>query len=186
MKNILVLKSSPRLNGNSSTLAESAAAGAREAGAQVEMFNLHDMDIRPCDACDDCRETEGVCVIGDDMQALYPKLRKADAIVLASPIYWFTFSAQLKVCIDRWYAMVTDGGHELIGKQFGILLTYGDSDPYNSGAVNAIHTFRSMFDYIGAEIAGMVYGSADGIGDIHQQPELMAKAYELGQRLARL
>ena len=160
MEKILVLKSSPRFNGNSSTLADQAIEGAREAGALVEVFNLHDMDIRPCDACDSCRETEGVCIIGDDMQKLYPKLRQVDGIILASPIYWFTFNAQLKVCIDRWYAMVTDDDYELSGKKFGIILTYGDSDPYNSGAVNAIHTFRSMFGYIEAEIAGIVYGSA--------------------------
>lgn len=183
MKKILVLKSSPRLTGNSSTLAEKAAAGAREAGAQVEVFDLHEMDIRPCDACDSCRETAGVCVIGDDMQELYPRLRQADGILLASPIYWFTFSAQLKLCIDRWYAMGSGDVHELAGKRFGILLTYGDSDPYNSGAVNAIHTFQSMFDYIGAEIVDIVYGSADGVGDVQKQPELMSKAYQLGQKL---
>jgi len=184
MKKILVFKSSPRLNGNSSTLADQAIIGAREAGAQVEVFNLNEMNIRPCDACDGCQETDGVCMIGDDMQKLYPKLRQADGIVLASPIYWFTFNAQLKVFIDRWYAMVTDDGHELEGKQFGILLTYGDSDPYNSGAVNAIYTFRSIFGYLGAEITDIVYGSAGGIGAVQKQPELMAKALELGRTLA--
>ncbi len=183
MKKILILKSSPRYNGNSSTLADQVAAGAREAGGQVDVFELHDMDIRPCDACNDCRETGGVCIIGDDMQKLYPKLRQADGIVLASPIYWFTFSAQLKVCIDRWYALGSDDVHELAGKQVGICLAYADSDPYLSGAVNAIYTFRSMFNYIGAEITAIVYGSASDVGDIQKQPDLMAQAYQLGIKL---
>jgi hypothetical protein len=79
--------------------------------------------------------------------------------------------------------MVTDSVYELTGKQFGIILVYGDSDPYNSGAVNAIHTFRSMFDYNGAEIAGLVYNSAHNIGDIQGQPDLMRKAFDLGKML---
>ena len=183
MRKILVLKSSPRFNGNSSTLADQAIIGAKDAGSHVDVFNLHRMDISPCDACDACRVTNGVCAIGDDMQDIYPSLRQAEGILLASPIYWFTISAQLKLCIDRWYALGSGDVHELSGKKFGILLTYGDSDPYNSGAVNAIYTFRSMFDYIGAAIVGIVYGSASDIGDIQEKPELMTKAYQLGRFL---
>ena len=103
-KNILIIKSSPRKHGNSSVLADQVAQGAQAQGATVESFRVADMNINPCDACDSCQETNGVCVIQDDMQALYPKIQKANALVLASPIYWFTFSAQLKTCIDRWYA----------------------------------------------------------------------------------
>jgi multimeric flavodoxin WrbA len=183
MNKILVLKSSPRSKGNSSTLAGQAIAAAKEAGAHVDVFDLHQLDIRPCDACESCRVANGVCAIGDDMQDIYPKLRRADGILLASPIYWFTFSAQLKACIDRWYALGSGDVHELAGKKFAILLTYGDSDPFNSGAVNAIYTFRSMFDYIGAEIVGIVYGSASDIGDVQKQPDLMHKAYQLGRTL---
>ncbi len=183
-KKILILKSSPRISGNSNTLAEQAATGARDMGAQEEVFNLSEMNIRPCDACDECRETGGVCVIGDEMQNLYPKLRQADAILLASPIYWFTMSAQLKLCIDRWYALQTPEGNELGGKRFGIVLTYGDSDLHNSGGINAIHTFESMFRYLKAEITGIVHGSADAAGDIEKQPALMEQAYRLGKKLA--
>ena len=183
-KKILVLKSSPRTNGNSSTLADRVTTGARESGAAVEVFNLSEMDIRPCDACNECRETGGVCVVGDEMQVLYPRLRDSDAIVLASPIYWFTISAQLKLCIDRWYALQSPEGNELRGKQFGIILTYGDSDLYNSGGINAIHTFESMFRYIQADIVGIVHGSADGAGEIGKQPVLLEEAYQLGRKLA--
>jgi multimeric flavodoxin WrbA len=181
-KFILILKGSPREHGNSNTLAEQVAAGARASGATVESLMLHPMDIRPCDACDTCQET-GVCIIKDDMQKVYPLLEKADAILIASPIYWFTLNAQTKLCIDRWYALEGPGGNALHGKQVGIVLTYGDSDLYTSGGINAIHTFESMFRYIGAEIVGMVYGTADKIGDVQKQPELMERAYRLGQQL---
>ena len=179
---VLILKSSPREHGNSNTLAGQVEAGAREAGAEVESLMLHHMDIRPCDACDVCQET-GVCIVKDDMQKIYPLLEKADAIVIASPIYWFTISAQAKLCIDRWYALETPKGSSLQGKQFGILLTYGDTDLYTSGGINAIHTFESMFRYLGAEMAGMVYGTANDIGDIEKQPALMESAFKLGKEL---
>lgn len=184
-KYVLILKSSPRENGNSNTLAGQVEAGAVEAGAEVESLMLHHMDIRPCDACDECQET-GVCVIKDDMQKVYPLLKKADAIVMSGPVYWFTISAQAKLCIDRWYAIYAeDEPAEGVfkDKQIGIVLTYGDTDLYTSGGINAIYTYESMFRYIGAEIAGMVYGTANDVGDVQKQPELMESAYQLGQKL---
>ena len=180
-KFVLILKSSPRENGNSNTLARQVEEGAREVGAEVESLMLHDMNILPCDACDVCQETE-VCIIGDDMQEVYPLLEKADAIVIASPIYWYTISAQAKLCIDRWYAIPFSDG-KFTDKKIGIVLTYGDSDLYTSGGINAIHTFESIFRHIGAEITGMVYGRADAIGDVEKQPELMERAFQLGQTI---
>ncbi len=182
-KSIIILKGSPREHGNSSTLADQVAAGGRDAGAQVESFYLHGMNIHPCDGCDDCRDT-GVCVARDDMQILYPKLIDADAIVLASPIYWFTFSAQLKTCIDRWYSIWNYKNDLFKPKIFGVVLTYGDTDLYTSGGINAIHTLETMFKFIGAEAAGWVYGSLSEVGDAQKHPELMEKAYRLGRKLA--
>lgn len=178
---VLVLRSSPRPNGNSNVLADRLVAGAKEAGGRVESLMLHEMDIRPCDACDQCQET-GVCILKDDMQKVYPLLEAADAIVMAGPVYWFTINAQAKLCIDRWYALSLSDG-KFHSKRIGIILTYGDSDLYTSGGINALHTFESMFRYIGAEIVGMVYGTADAIGDAQKQPELMRRAHELGRTL---
>jgi multimeric flavodoxin WrbA len=177
---VLILKSSPRKKGNSNILAASLQAGVIEAGANVESLMLHDMDIRPCDACDECQET-GVCVISDDMQQIYPLLERADSIVIASPVYWFTISAQAKLCIDRWYAIHSSGIFRK--KRIGIILTYGDDDLYSSGGINAIHTFESMFRYLDADIIGIVHGSAHECGDVEKQPELMESAYQLGQKL---
>jgi multimeric flavodoxin WrbA len=181
-KHVLIFKGSPRQQGNSSILADKAAEGARLAGASVEDFYLHSMDIRPCDACDTCQET-GVCVLMDDMQPLYEKLRKANAILIASPIYWFTLNAQTKLFIDRWYGLESLQGSALKGKHFGMILTYGDSDPYNSGAINAIRTFQDMMRYLGGNIAGIVYGSCMDVGDAARQPKLMEDAFQLGQKL---
>ena len=183
-KQILILKGSPREKGNSATLADRLAAGATAAGAQVESIYLHSLDIRPCDACDLCKDPGSGCVIEDDMQPLYPKLTEADAIVLASPIYWFTFSSQLKLCMDRWYAFQSSRYQEIKDKPFGIILTYGDTDLYSSGGINAIHTFESMARFLHGELAGIVHASLDEAGEAEKQPALMEQAYRLGQQLA--
>jgi multimeric flavodoxin WrbA len=187
-KKIIIVKGSPRKSGNSAILAEQVAAGAQAAGAEVESFYLHGLDIQPCDACEACQGAADLdCIIDDDMQTLYPKIRQADAIVYASPIYWFNLSAQMKLFIDRCYSL---GGedyaqdHALAGKRVGIVLTYGDDDPLGSGVINAVRTFQDMFNYIPAEIVGIVHGCADAAGEIRQNLEVMEKAYALGTSLA--
>ncbi len=183
-QNIVIVKGSPRREGNSAVLAEQVAEGARSAGARVESFYLHHMDIRACDACDACQsEPYRGCIVEDDMQVLYPKLLEADAIVIASPVYWFTVSAQTKLFMDRCYALVDKEGYALRGKKIGIVMTYGDADPFASGAVNAFRTFQDGFRYVGAPIAGFVYGSASAPGEIRSDTAAMARAYELGRRL---
>jgi multimeric flavodoxin WrbA len=182
---IMVVLGSPRRKGNSATLARQVVDGARSAGAKVETFFLQALDIRPCTACDVCRtRLKKQCVIKDDMNLLYPKMKAADAIVLASPIYWFTVSAQTKLFMDRWYALGGDDGYELAGKKFGIVLSYADADPFISGAVNALRTFQDAFRFIGAKLVGAVYGSAWKAGEIKQNKALMDAAFELGKNLA--
>ena len=184
-RKVMIAVGSPRKKGNSSTLAKQVAAGARAGGAKVETFFLHDMDIKPCAACDSCRKQAHMeCVIQDDMKILYPKLKDADALVIASPIYWFTVSAQTKLFMDRWYALGSDEGYALAGKKIGIVLAYAGEDPFVSGAVNALRTFQDAMGFIGAEIVGMVYGSAWKAGEVRKNKALMEEAYGLGKKLA--
>jgi multimeric flavodoxin WrbA len=189
MTKIVILKGSPREEGNSATLAEQLAAGARAAGAQVESFYLHGLDIQACDACTMCQGVAGLnCVIEDDMQKLYPKLWEADAVVYASPIYWFSVSAQLKLVMDRCFGMGDEteepAHHALAGKRIGVILTYGGDDSFDSGAVNALRMFQDTFRYIPAHIVGYVYGHASHTGRVDQNRELMDRAYQLGRTLA--
>jgi len=181
---ILILNGSPRINGNTAVLAAQLTAGAEEAGAKVESLNLHDMDIRPCDACDFCQENGDGCVISDDMQSLYPKLRAADAIVIASPVYWCSLTAQAKLCIDRWYAMELPDGFELAGKKLALLMVYAAEDLYESGGDTVIYTVDRFSRYVGFEFDDIVHGTADKVGDAETNFELMQRAFELGRKLA--
>ncbi len=183
-REILVVVGSPRPQGACATLADEVRKGAEEAGAIVHRYDLHEMDIRPCSACDACLESmDADCVIEDDMRTLYPLLRRADALVIASPVYWFDVSAQTKLFIDRgFYAMQGPKGSALKGKEIGLLLAYGAEDLESSGGENAIASFTDIFDFLGADIVGTVHGSAAG-GDISREKAVMEQAYQLGQRL---
>jgi multimeric flavodoxin WrbA len=185
-RKILVLQSSPRKKGNCAALVKQAAAAASAEGAQVETISLQGLQIKPFTDCDQCKTTIGrYCSIEDDMQSIYPRLLEADALLIASPIYWFTYNAQLKLCIDRWYGLWKNRDNFLRNKPVGIILTYGDTDEVISGAINAIHTFKSMFAYLGAPIAAVVHGSVSDPGDAEKNPDLMQAAYDLGKQLAR-
>ncbi len=184
-KKILVLLGSPRRKGNSAILAEKIAAGAKAAGAAVETLYLHGLSIAPCKACMACQKpgSKG-CSIDDDMQPIYRKMLEADAWVLASPVYWFTMSAQLKLWMDRCFALPAYAKDPFAGKRIALALAYGGEDPFDSGCVNALRTFQDAYRYAGAEIAGMVYGSAMEAGDIKANRALMKEARELGRTLA--
>jgi len=184
-KSILALISSPRKNGNSTLLAQKIADGAKAAGARVEFVNLHRMNIKPCTACDKCHAADDkFCIIKDDMQKLYAKVMAADGIIFASPIYFFTMSAQLKLFMDRCYGFGGPSGYALKGKKMAVAVTYGDNDPFRSGAVNALRTFQDAFAYVEAPFVGSVYGTGLEPGDILKNKAVMKEAFELGKSLA--
>jgi multimeric flavodoxin WrbA len=183
-KKVLVILGSPRRKGNSATLAAQISQGARSAGAKVETVYLQALKISPCRGCDTCKkdDTKG-CAVKDDMQEIYPKLIDADAWVIASPVYWFTMSAQTKIFMDRCYALTAYAQNPFAGKRIAIAMSYGDADPVRSGCVNALRTFQDAYRYTKSRIVGMVYGSATKAGEIETDKALMQEAQELGKRL---
>ncbi len=182
---VLIALGSPRKKGNTALLTEECAKGVKAGGGSAEVLFLQDMDIKPCTACDYCKKASAkrYCVIEDDMESLYAKLEEASAIVLASPVYWFTMSAQLKLFLDRCYALERKDGNSLKGKRIGIIMVYGGADAFDSGAVNAFRAFQDSFGYIGAEIIEIVHGSADKAGEIAENRKVMAAAKALGRKL---
>lgn len=182
-KRVLVILGSPRRKGNSAALAARISRGA-ESAAEVETLFLQDLQISPCRGCNTCQKPDSKgCAIKDDMQDIYPKLIRADAWVIASPVYWFTMSAQTKAFMDRCYALPAYAANPFAGKRIAIAMSYGDSDPVRSGCVNALRTFQDAFRYTGSQIVGMVYGSAVRPGDIESNEALMQEAEDLGRRL---
>ena len=100
MKNILILSSSPRKNGNSDILCEQFIKGAKESGHNTEKIYISDMKINYCTGCGVCNTTSE-CVQKDGMEKIYEKMLKADVIVFATPVYFYSMCGQMKVFIDR-------------------------------------------------------------------------------------
>ena len=94
--NILVVTGSPRKGGNTEILADAFAQAAKESGHEVTVRKLSRLKVGPCLACEYCFTHDGVCVQNDDMNEILLDVHKADMLVLASPIYWFDISAQIK------------------------------------------------------------------------------------------
>jgi len=124
-KNILIFNGSPRKDGNTETLVDTFIKGASSAGHNVKKINLSFLDIRPCYDCKYCFENKGKCVQVDDMIDIYAHLQKNDVIIFASPLYFYGFSAQMKVMIDRLYAIIR-GTNSIT--EAGLILVGGDSN----------------------------------------------------------
>lgn len=101
---VLALTGSPRKGGNTEVLVTAIAGGVVRTGGSVETVRLPDLALSPCIGCGGCAKT-GRCVIVDDMQALYDKIDAARAVIIASPVYFYALSAQMKIFIDRLQAL---------------------------------------------------------------------------------
>lgn len=122
MKNVMVISSTPRVNGNSEILAKEFARGARDAGHNVEVVNLRDYKLNYCIGCYACKKT-GKCIHKDGMNELSQKLLAADVIVLATPVYFYSMSGQLKVFVDRLVPI-----YEQIRADIYLIATQWDED----------------------------------------------------------
>lgn len=105
-KNILVLTGSPRKGGNSDLLAEAFISGAKQAGHTIVKYDTAHTNIKGCKACNTCFSHGRACSFTDGFNDLAPLLEQADIVVFATPLYWFSFPAQLKAAIDKFYAFL--------------------------------------------------------------------------------
>ena len=177
MKNILILEGSPRPNGNSSVLSGEFTRGAQEAGHTVEILRVSHKKIAGCLGCNACYRNGGSCVQKDDMQEVREKMLAADVIVLASPIYFYSMSAQMKTVVDRTYAFFS----QLKGKTFDFIITCAATDAsYTETMLASLRGFTCCVP--DAKEGGVVLGlNTNAPGDVRQNQAAMTAAYELGK-----
>ena len=176
--NLLAISASPRLHGNSDLLCDQFLKGAAEAGHTVEKIRLAEKNIAPCAACSAC-QSDGNCVKKDDMTEILEKVIHADTIVLATPIYFYSMSAQMKIFIDRSFARF----QEIKGKDFYFIVT--SAAPQHEAAEETISGLRGYLRCLpDAQEMGTIYGTgAWDKGDILRHPAY-EKAFELGKALS--
>jgi len=188
---LLGIHGSPRKGGNSDILLERALQGARDAGAEVSELRARGLKLEGCRECGGCDET-GQCVVDDEMQRVYGLLKEADAIIVATPIFFYTVPAQLKAVIDRcqapWNARRLNKPREQWkdhGSGRGYLIAVGAT----KGArlfENVELVAKYFFDALDMSYQGAVlFRGVDEKGAIAGRTESLQQAYELGSRAAQ-
>ncbi|MDP6100364.1 MAG: flavodoxin family protein [Dehalococcoidia bacterium] len=192
MFRVLGLTGSPRRGGNTETLLDSALQAAQQAGATTEKVAPGNLMARPCQHCDGCLHT-GVCIIDDDMQPLHKKLLEADRLVLATPIFFMTVSAQTKTTIDRCQALwvakyllkqrhdkASDGSRRR-GLWIGVAGTDRPAPYLFDGARMVVRAFFAACDVeFGEEL---LYTAMDKYREVHLHPTALQEARDAGSRL---
>jgi multimeric flavodoxin WrbA len=183
---VLGIMGSPRIKGNTDLLLDSALQGAQGQEAGVEKVVVDRLTIAPCKEYYGCLK-DGNCVIRDDMDDLYHKILEADAIIVASPIFFYTVSAQLMLLISRCQAL---WARKYVLKNMDI--------PQKKGAFIAVGatrgarlfdgpklTIKYFFQAINADYSDeLLIRGVDKRGEIKEHPTALTEAYELGKRLA--
>ncbi|MFH0915733.1 MAG: flavodoxin family protein [bacterium] len=176
---ILAIGSSPRLHGNSNSLLRIALEAAEANGHHAELLYASKLKVRPCRACGKCK-TGNLCAVRDDMDLIYDKLPGADALVLATPVYYYAASAWLKAIVDRTYA-VLDGDYLpriSSGKRLFVITTQEEPDRADGEAI--AKTLARSFKWVGMELAGsLVATEVSGPTDHLERPDLREQARRL-------
>ncbi len=178
MSNVIILVGSQRKGGNTDLLAKAFAEGA-SLNNNVEIISVADCKVNPCTGCNCCFDSKkNACVQNDDMQEIYIKLSTADVVAVASPVYFYGLSAQLKAIIDRLHNPLRDSFNI---KKTALLLTAGASLPAVFDAIKV--QYDLILNYFNLESVGEIcVRKVRNIGDIADSPELM-QAYELGKSI---
>jgi multimeric flavodoxin WrbA len=188
---VLGIAGSPRRGGNTDLLLEQVMAGAKSAGAETETLMICELEIAPCRHCDGCLK-EGKCVIDDDMQQVYPKLRQADRLALASPMFFMGLTAQTKAMIDRcqalWavkYALEQPVALNSGGERKGLFISVGGTG-FAHLFQSAMPTIKSWFSVMDVKLAGeLTFARIDEKGAIRKHATALKDAHEAGRNLAK-
>jgi len=187
---LLAIAGSPRRGGNTDSLLNEAVSGAAGRGATVKQVILSDLDIAPCQHCDGCIQTGGICVIADDMQWIHQDLRDCDRFILASPVFFMGLPAQAKAMIDRcqalWvikYLLKQPVATNKDALRKGTFISVGGStykDLFN-GSVATVKSWYITLDIAYSE--GLLIPGIDNYHAVSRHPSALKDAYSLGQNI---
>lgn len=177
-KKIVILEGSPRKGGNTGMLAAEFIRGAEAAGHQVQSFHLADLNIHPCINCDACRRSEGPCVFRDDFDAVIEGVIACDALVLASPVYFYSLSGQIKTCIDRFYALERKVRDK---KSYFLTSCAAPTAEYAQTAIDSYRGFIRCLRTVTVDGIVCAAGMKDKGSVAAKGAVALAEAYELGR-----
>ena len=175
---ILILSGSPRKDGNTDLLVEAFVKGL-SSKHDVEVVSVRDYKVSPCMGCNACFKNEiHTCVQKDDMSIIYDKMASTNMLVIASPVYFYGLSAQLKAVIDRFHNPIRDTFHI---KKTALLLVGAASLPELFDSI--VTQYQLCLNFFKMEDAGRVLvRGAKEKGDV-KKGDALQEAFELGQRI---
>ena len=179
MKKVLIVSSSLRIGSNSEILAHEAEKGAKDAGHEVEFITLKDKTINFCRGCFACQKL-GKCVINDDMNTLIDKVQNADALIFATPIYYYEMSGQLKTFLDRCNPLYPKDNHF---KDVYLITTLQDgSEGASDAAKKGVEGWITCFEQ--SHFAGILdCGAINEPKEATEHKDILQKAYDLGKNI---
>ena len=179
-KKILILNGSPRKMGNTAALTAEFAKGAKESGNKVTEFFLDEMNIHGCKGCfGGGKNPDSPCAQKDDMDKIYPVYKEADIVVLATPLYYWTISGQLKTAFDRLFAVAECDPDYRNPKKDSVLIMAAEGHGFEESE----YWYDRLEKHLGWKSLGKVLcGGVMAIGDIKDKKELN-DAYELGKSI---
>jgi len=174
---ILGLSCSPRKQGNTMLLLKEALEGAKQEGAEVELYSVAGKNIKPCDGCRVCDKT-GRCHIKDDMESLYDKLLEADGIIFGTPVYFYSMTAQAKAIIDRTIAL-GQPERSLANKVGGVIAVAG-----SQGTTDAL---KDLYFYmVTRQIIPANFVAAYPVEDLRKMEKCLKASRDLGRQMVRI
>lgn len=178
-KKVLILSSSPRKGGNSDTLCDKFKEGAEASGNKVEKIFLRDKKINYCTGCGYCNTNDNTaCSQKDDMAEILDKIIDSDVIVLATPVYFYTMSGQLKTFIDRFCARYT----HIENKEFYYIMTSADTNPHAMDRV--LNEFGGLISCLsGAEEKGAIIATGVWQKDEVKNTSYPQEAFDMGKKV---
>ena len=187
---LLAFVGSPRKGGNTDVLVDEALDAFREAGGEAEKVFLSSLQIKPCQGCLSCMPGDGldsVCIQRDDMTELYQKMFAADAIILATPIYMWSPTAQMKLFLDRLFPLgdyqKTRWRCALEGKQVGLIIVYAEHDPLDSGVFQTRDILKVVAEASGGQVTFTVHSTVGEKGQAREDVELVQRVRKAASML---
>jgi len=178
---VIAIVGSSRKDGNTRLLASHALEAIAEEGIDTEVIQLAGLDIRPCTACMHCK-SEDACSIQDDFQPIYEKMKRADGIILASPVYFGSCTSLLKALIERAGLMSRSNGNPFEGKVGGPLVV-----ARRAGHNFTIAQLDFWFHIVGIVEPGSTYWNmafGRDKGEVANDEEGLRTAWNFGRNLA--
>jgi len=183
---------SPKKNGNVDLLVSEVLKGARSQGAKTSKIFLNDVSIKPCQSCG-VDPYPKYCLFDDGMEEVYDALATCDAIVLGSPVYFDTVSAQVKLMIDRSNCLMpyiqrpngtSDFERRIKKQKKGVFIAVAGTDQeFNT----ILTTVKGFFNWANIELVETILYAHDGnkLGGVKNDKKKMNQAFEIGFQIAK-